>query len=570
MRAHAPLALALVTALAAGCPSGSCRGSETTTRDPAAPPPGVDPTFTLIATTELRGQLEPCGCSSDPHGDISRTAHLVERARQAGDVIYIDGGSTTYSSPTIEESRAAQETKRARFVAELMEGDLGAAAVGLGPYDLSEGPGAVAPARAAVNIEGEPALATAAPEVTEAGGSRIGIFGVVSEGALAEAEGAEDLAVTDPARAAADATSALRGDGADVVIAIAHMTSAEATDLASGVDGIDFVLVGQNAPEPDGVDPAARQVGDTWVFQPANRGQVVTRIDVGVGGGDGFRDAVGPARAEAERERLRERVAAIERDLDEWRDDPDADPDFLAAREAELAELENELEALGDDPLRLPDEGSWFVLSQIPMTTELDCHEGIQARKTDLDEAIGKANLELLAGEEPPPPADGEAHYVGAEACRGCHFEAAEFWEETSHAAAWETLEDYGKQYDLDCVSCHVTGYDEPGGSTLAHNEGLRDVQCEVCHGPGSLHVDAQGDEDTFSVARTPPEELCVACHNEEHSDTFAYDAYLRSVTGEGHGEAFREQLGDGATGRELRSEALAEADQGTGQGCLK
>jgi hypothetical protein len=97
-------------------------------------------------------------------------------------------------------------------------------------------------------------------------------------------------------------------------------------------------------------------------------------------------------------------------------------------------------------------------------------------------------------------------------------------------------------------------------------NEHLRDVQCEVCHGPASLHVASDGDAD--AISRTPPERLCKGCHNKEHSDTFDYTAYLRDVTGEGHGGEFRTQLGEGKTGRELRSAALA--GKTLGAGCVK
>lgn len=567
MRAKAALAVPLSILAAAGCPWGSCAGDDA----PGAnehPMEGGDTSFTLFATTELQGQLEPCGCSTEPHGDIARTAQLVERARGLGEVVYVDGGSTTYSSDSIPEERRAQEERQARFIAALLGDELGAAAVGLGPYDLAAGPEEVAPARAAANVEAD-GLELAPPQVVSAGEARVGVFGVVSEAALGDSEAA-DLEIGDPAAAAEEAIAELERAGADVIVALAHMTAPDAEAVARAADGIDFVLVGQNAPEPDGVEPAPRRAGDAWLFQPANRGQVVTRLDVKVEAGGGhFEDALGPYRAESERARLAGQIESLREDLAAWEDDPDADPDFVAARADEVERLEARLAALEDDPLRPPDEGSWFTVSQIPVTAELDCHDDVQDEKLALDEAIGRANLELWENREPPEAPEGEAAYVGIEACRSCHIDEAEFWEDTAHAAAWQTLEDYSKHYDLDCVSCHVTGYDRPGGSNVAHNEGLRDVQCEVCHGPGSLHVEAQGQEETPTVDRVPPESLCVSCHNEEHSDTFQYEAYLRDITGPGHGEAFRDELGDGPTGRELRSAALAEADDGKGEGCL-
>ena len=145
-----------------------------------------------------------------------------------------------------------------------------------------------------------------------------------------------------------------------------------------------------------------------------------------------------------------------------------------------------------------------------------------------------------------------------------------DFWNNTKHHLAWETLEEAGKQFDYECTGCHVTGWNKPGGSNMAQNEALRDVQCEVCHGPGSIHAEASGPEKKSSIILSPKETRCVQCHNEEHSDTFDFKAYLRDVTGKGHGEAFRKNLGEGPTGLELRSTALKKAGLSIGTNCPK
>src|SRR5262249_6767380 len=119
------------------------------------------------------------------------------------------------------------------------------------------------------------------------------------------------------------------------------------------------------------------------------------------------------------------------------------------------------------------------------------------------------------------------------------------------------------------CVSCHVTGYGQVGGSSLGHTRGLEDVQCENCHGPGSIHVAEKGTEEPPAIRRDTPESTCITCHNEHHSDTFKYDAYLRDILGKGHGAAAREKLGAGPTGHSLRTAALAKA-KAAGQAQLK
>jgi hypothetical protein len=131
------------------------------------------------------------------------------------------------------------------------------------------------------------------------------------------------------------------------------------------------------------------------------------------------------------------------------------------------------------------------------------------------------------------------------------------------HAQAWNTLADLDKQYNYDCIGCHVTGWQRPGSAGLAQVEKARltDVQCEVCHGPGSRHIAEEGLESPKSLTLRPADRFCVDnCHTQEHSDTFQLEPYLRDVVGKGHGEKLAQKLGPGVTGHELRQKAIAAA----------
>jgi hypothetical protein len=183
-----------------------------------------------------------------------------------------------------------------------------------------------------------------------------------------------------------------------------------------------------------------------------------------------------------------------------------------------------------------------------------------------LDAEIGKVNLR--AAMPPPPPEAGRPFFVGMSKCVSCHRPAGLYWRKTIHADAWRSLVDVGKQADYKCVGCHVTGYGEIGGTSLGHTNKLENVQCETCHGPGSDHVAGKGLEEPPAIQRQAPATVCTNCHNEHHSDTFQYDAYLRDILGPGHGNRARERLGDGPTGHYLRHEAVAKAKAaGTRQG---
>src|SRR5882762_5667456 len=98
--------------LAAVCAAACCSKSEVKSTgsasvvDPAVP---SKPTFTVFALAEVRGQIGPCGCTTDPLGDISRTAKLVEQARAAGPVLFLDAGSLLYAQSPIPALLETQE-----------------------------------------------------------------------------------------------------------------------------------------------------------------------------------------------------------------------------------------------------------------------------------------------------------------------------------------------------------------------------------------------------------------------------------------------------------------------------
>jgi hypothetical protein len=87
------------------------------------------------------------------------------------------------------------------------------------------------------------------------------------------------------------------------------------------------------------------------------------------------------------------------------------------------------------------------------------------------------------------------AEYVGSLQCNnGCHKEANKIWQNSAHAHAYQKLVTSTRpslrQFDGECVLCHVVGFAYKTGFTDEKTTGhLKDVGCESCHGPGSEHV---------------------------------------------------------------------------------
>jgi len=302
----------------------------------------------------------------------------------------------------------------------------------------------------------------------------------------------------------------------------------------------------------------AEQVGTTFIVAGAEEMARVGRIDFVLRGGGPLADAGGPDAAAMRRVEIDAALARLDEELKRWSTaGGGGDPAFVAAKQRERAALETEKKDL-DRPWTPPVAGSYFTNRLIPLRRSLPRDEKTAAAMRKLDAEVAAINLRNA-----PPPAPrepGRPFYVGDTKCGPCHKAALAFWKGTVHASAWETLVEVGKQNDYKCTSCHVTGYGQVGGSSLGHTKGLQDVQCEVCHGPGSIHVAEKGLEEPASVHNQTPASTCTTCHTEQHSDTFQYEAYLRDILGPGHGASARAKLGEGPTGHALRSAALARA----------
>lgn len=108
--------------------------------------------------------------------------------------------------------------------------------------------------------------------------------------------------------------------------------------------------------------------------------------------------------------------------------------------------------------------------------------------------------------------------YTGSQSCKDCHKYEYDKWSTKSHAHAYATLERVGSEFDPECVGCHVVGLKYESGFVSVQETGdLKDVGCEVCHGPGSEHISTLGKSET-----TKPKRDCIDCHTPEHSGDYA------------------------------------------------
>ena len=138
--------------------------------------------------------------------------------------------------------------------------------------------------------------------------------------------------------------------------------------------------------------------------------------------------------------------------------------------------------------------------------------------------------------------------YYGAQVCAACHsggFQGVpgvySTWTNTPHASYFTRAIDgeVSSHYNISCISCHVVGYDTlntnwNGGfynyatllnwhfpSVLTNGnwaslnpqlQNLANIQCENCHGPGSLHLQNGGSTNYIAVSYNAGD--CAQCHD--------------------------------------------------------
>ncbi len=537
----------------------------------AVPVPPGGSTARLVFAASTAGQLVPCGCSPDQRGGLPRAAGLLAQLRaEAPGTLFIDAGDLLFASPSKPSGPAAQQAEeKARTLAQ-GEQLLGAGARVVGARDLALGAKFVASTADGVPLvsAGAPFEGAPASVLLKAGAPPVSI-GLV---AVSEPGQAKELAV----RAAA-----LRRAGARVVLAVLHpqgdraLQAAQALQAGLQAAGIDLAVLGRR--DDPGVDPDVAQQGAVPLLGPEGHGQTLLVLDLVLPASTGARDPLVLARGE---DGKRDELAAIDQRLSLLRERAGAaDPAMAAQLRQKAIELEERRHAVEEAKESFPQGAIVATARFLKLGSAIPSDAAAAALVARYDAAVAEQNLAAAKRlpEACPPAAAGEPSYVGVtstlkpgeeksqESCATCHPDEVKFWARTVHARAYAALEEVKKQHSLDCINCHVTGWQQPGGVCRIDKAGVggpgvetpaqrtgngsaeptsarlgvgrQGVQCEACHGPASEHVRISADLP-HGGPKGVQVSTCTRCHEQENSPHFDYARYLPWVVGPGHGEA--------------------------------
>jgi hypothetical protein len=562
------LAFAVLAVLVA---TSACPSRPVQQPPPPAPvaPPTAPPIFgaqppgkrvVVLYTASVQGYVEPCGCTHEPLGGVARLAAAVADARRAyGErVLLIDAGDLLFERAS---DTAAADACQSEARADLLMSTYtraGLAGTVLGPLDDVRG-AAFRDRRLAkhgiVSLGVNPPRALVEGAIAQAGFVRA--LGTAKMGVTAfRVDGPSDI---DPARAALTAEVARQQSaGADAVLVLAQAPLAITRKVVLGIEGIDVVVQGRAPGEvptaPEQLKLATGAVGPIIVAagqQAQHLGVLELALDARAAGqaltlDDRLAQQARRARVlDVRIEELKKQVAMT----------PDAArQQFLSER---LVAAESELAIASGVDVTTPLPGPHVIARSLQLARgfpeEPSAQSALAAYTADVPRLVATCEASLVCPEAGP----GGKTYVGAVACQRCHGAAHAFWLQqtvqlpakdsggnkivrvSGHARAWETLVADNKASDRTCVGCHSVGFTQPGGACKTTDivvRGLQGVQCESCHGPGSVHV-AQGDKE--SIHRAVDEALCRTCHRVPHiatTESFVFADRRKLVIGPGHG----------------------------------
>jgi hypothetical protein len=520
----------------------ACQGCRSTNGPENAASPGSGaasgnvgpPTLRLYVVSDVAGALEPCGCTKDQLGGLGHLGAWMTKSRAtAPAAVLASAGPLFFMDPKLDAERADQDRAKALAMARVLHG-LGLAAFAPGANDWVDGaPGLskLINESSAVAIQPQPStVPSSLTAVRDIGGIKVGFVGWGQPDAPAPADieasvrhGVEDA----------------KAQGANLLVALTSVGRGEGKRIADAIPELTAVVVGslRSAGDANTTAPPIERVGDVLILQTANHLQTAAVVDFYV------REAVPPGHllklADAtgeERARMRAEVMTgiddLRVNIAAWERDPRIAPKDLASRKDDLAHLEAKRDAL--EKATPPLSGSFYKYSMQEIREGLGSDPGIEAQMATYYKAVDDQNRVAFANRVPAPAAAGQASYLGVEACTKCHAPARKVWDGTPHTHAYATLSSQYKEFNLDCVSCHVTGYERPGGSTVTHVDKLQNVQCEVCHGPGSKHA-ANPAAPNLITAR-PDSGVCLSCHHPPHVEHFDVALKMQEILGPGHG----------------------------------
>jgi 2',3'-cyclic-nucleotide 2'-phosphodiesterase (5'-nucleotidase family) len=168
-----------------------------------------------------------------------------------------------------------------------------------------------------------------------------------------------------------------------------------------------------------------------------------------------------------------------------------------------------------------------FIALEVDLPDQPEVEKIVKTIKEEINRA-GRQHIAAATddGSKPGALSLADLPFTGWQTCANCHKPQTYFWGKTDHSLAYQALVEAEQQFNLDCLVCHVTAEYET--TRISDNDAdllrlpsdLKQVGCEICHGPGRTHAVSK---DPRFISRRPAVSICRRCHTPERDEEFNY-----------------------------------------------
>ncbi|GAB4344025.1 MAG: hypothetical protein Kow0089_20270 [Desulfobulbaceae bacterium] len=471
-------------------------------------------------------------------GGLSRRAYMIEKMRKEENspLLLVDAGGMLFPKPAVPPSLYRAQTAQAAGLVEAMA-RMGYDAVGIAPQDLAAGaaflldrpPGATLPWVSANLAEPDGSRLLFPPYVIrQADSLRVAVIGLTGVPQNTQPSLRRDYRLLSWEDGLTSALEQIKGR-ADMVVLLSSLDEQANRKIAETFDTIHLII--QSGHATGTLRPML--VGNALLTRIGSRGKQLGRLDIDWHPPGKWQQTAAASIKQAKDRldrvtwlmgRMEKRYTVDQLAANRQYADLVRQREELSARVAELEAKQKELV----DPL------STYRSDIINLAVSLPEDPEVRKIVHRTKEAVNRIGKEALAGKQGRSSAAKQAFadMAGWQACLPCHRSQTEFWQQTGHARAWQTLATANQQYNQECVRCHVTlpTYDPDTVTRLNLLAGLpevfRGVGCETCHGPAAGH---SRNPERFAPEK-PDEQTCLICHTPDHDTSFNFEEKLPKI----------------------------------------
>ena len=238
--------------------------------------------LTMLVTTNVRGQLDPCGWKSNPLGGLPRRLTYINQLREGGvDPVLLDAGDALFELNILANGKEASSKLRAKTVFE-STAKMGNYIYNVGHNDFAAGLDFLKQLEISANNNfissnivnaGTDDLAFKSHTIIERNGIKVGVFGILSSLPAS----AKELELKDALTVINSKVEELRPQ-VDVLVMLINANKLELDKLVSQTKNVDYIF---SSRETSRTRPERKQAdGSPMLYGTGIQGKYLGRVDI--------------------------------------------------------------------------------------------------------------------------------------------------------------------------------------------------------------------------------------------------------------------------------------------------